>query len=154
MPQTAAQRRAAQRRLAQQIKEGTYTPSSIGSQARRKAAALGSQQPPNQPAAAASILRTYQADDAWEIAEEQMAGSEVDRYGPPVRSINPKNPRIRMMEWWRGANMVKVYWGDGRTPYVFFEISQPLWTQWKLSASPGRFLNRNLAGKPYMPAPF
>lgn len=150
MAQTPAERRQAQRRLSRQIREGTYEPSGIGRKARRAA----SERPPASPREAAVILREHQADDAWYLAEQQMAGSPVDIYGPPVRSINPADPRIRMMEYWRNAQMVKIYWGDGRTPYIFLEIPPALWTQWKLTASPGRFINRNLAGKPYMPAPF
>jgi hypothetical protein len=162
MTQAARERRRAQRRLARQIREGTYEPSAAGKKARQAARAVREQAartareqpPPATPREAAALLRLYQADDAWTAAEEKMAGSPFDLYGPPARSSDPSNPRIYMMEYWQAAQMVKVYWGDGGRPYVFFGISQPLWTQWKLSASPGRFLNRNLAGKPYMPSPF
>lgn len=154
MVQTPQERRRAQRKLARQIREGTYEPSTIGSQARKAAREQVQEKPPASPQEAAAILREHQADDAWYLAEQQMAGSPVDIYGPPVKSINPKDPRIRMMEYWRNAQMVKVYWGDGGTPYIFLEIPPVLWGLWKLTASPGRFLNRNLRGKPYMPAPF
>lgn len=154
MTQSPQERRRAQRRLSRQVHSGNYEPSSIGRRAREAASSARGQEPPATPQEAAAILRGHQADDAWYLAEQQMAGSPVDVYGPPVKSINPKDPRIAMMEYWRNAQMVKVYWGDGKTPYIFLEIPPALWTQWKLTASPGRFLNRNLSGKPYMPSPF
>lgn len=149
-PQTRQERLRAQRRLARKIRTGTYEPTDVGQWAREAAKLLGE----HRAAEAAHILREYQADDAWSVAEEQMTGSPVYMYGPPVKSSNPGNPRISMMEYWRNARMVKVYWGDGKRPYVYFEIDPPTWTRWRLSASPGRFINRILVGKPYMPAPF
>lgn len=158
MPQTPQERRAAQRRLAQEIREGTYQPSRAGRTARKAARQLNERlreaPRPATPAQAAAILREQQADDAWFLAEQRMGSGQLDIYGPPVRSSKPHDPRIRMMEYYREAAMVKVYWGDGGTPYVYFDISPPLWTQWKLTASPGRFINRNLRGKSYMPSPF
>lgn len=150
MPQTPQERRRAQRRLATQIREGTYEPSRIGRFAREAARDAAG----HQAREAAHILREHQADDAWYLAEQKMGEGPVHVYGPPVRSSAPGNPRISMMEYWREARMVKVYWGDGGTPYVFLEIDPPAWMRWRLSASPGKFINRTLAGKPYMPAPF
>lgn len=154
MPQAPQERRRAQRRLSRQIREGTYEPSSIGSRARKAAREHVREKTPATPQQAAAILREHQADDAWYLAEQRMGEGQVDLYGPPVKSSKPSDPRIRMMEYYREAQMVKVYWGDGGKAYVFFEISPQLWALWKLTASPGRFLNRNLSGKPYMPAPF
>lgn len=150
MPQTPQDRRRAQRKLARQIKTTGYERSAAGKWAREAAQVLGE----HRAREAESMLREYQADDAWYAAEPKMPFSPVHRYGPPVKTSNPADPRCYMMEYWRNAQMVKVWWGDHRTPYVYFEIDMAMWVRWKASSSPGKFINRVLVGKPYMPAPF
>jgi hypothetical protein len=150
MAQTPQERRAAQRRLAKQLKGDAYERSAAGKWAREAATVLGE----HRAHEAEGLLREAEADEAWFAAEPKMAFSPVITYGPPVRSSKPSDPRIDMMEYWRNARMVKVYWGDHKTPYVFFEIDISLWVRWRSSASPGKFINRVLRGKPYMPAPF
>lgn len=150
MAQTPQDRRRAQRRLARQLKTTGYERSAAGKWARDAAQVLGE----HRAREAETMLREYQADDAWFAAEPKMPFSPVYRYGPPVRTSKPSDPRCYMMEYWRNAHMVKVWWGDHGTPYVYFDIDMALWVRWKASASPGKFINRVLAGKPYMPAPF
>jgi len=150
MAQTPQDRRRAQRRLARQLKGTGYQRSAAGRWAREAAQVLGE----HRAREAAGLLREEQADDAWYAAEPKMGSSRFYLYGPPVRTSKPSDPRCHMMEYYRDAAMVKVYWGDHRTPYVYFDIDWALWLRWKASASPGKFINRVLVGKPYMPAPF
>lgn len=147
MVQSARQRRAAQARTARQIREGTYQPSPIGAQARKAASDYK---------AAQQMVQAIRFDTAEEKFDDiaHLIGGSPDVVYEPTKSSNPSDPRTARMEYYRAARVVKVYWGDGGNPYVYMDIDNSLWTRWLKSASPGRYINRILVGKPYMPSPF
>jgi hypothetical protein len=88
------------------------------------------------------------ADDQAQIlldrATPNMSAPD-ETYGP-VRTSNPSNPRVSAMSYYKLAQVVTVYWGDGGAPYNYYNITPALWSRWKKSASPGRFINRVLSG--------
>ena len=147
MAQSSSERRAAQRELARQIREGTYRPTQIGAKARQAARDY------------ASGRETVQIS-RYDLAEEKfgtvahLIGGSPDVIYEPTRSSNPADPRTARMEYYKAARVVKVFWGDRGTPYVYMDVDPALWNRWLKSASPGRMINRVLNGKPYMPAPF
>lgn len=87
-----------------------------------------------------------EAHDLLDRANPLMAG-EPDEVYSPANSSNPSDPRISALAWYRLAQVVTCYWGDGRAPYNYYAITPDLWRRWKKSASPGRFINRVLTGQ-------
>ena len=74
-----------------------------------------------------------------------LMGAPDETYSP-TRTSNPSDPRIQGMSYYKLARVVTVYWGDGGPPYNYYAITPALWSRWKKSASPGRFINRVLTG--------
>ena len=152
MAQSERERRAAQRELARQIREGTYKPSPIGARARRAAGAYKTTQDRYTRQAAQPTQKDLAEEQFGNVAH--LIGGAPDVVYEPTRSSNPSDPRTARMEYYRAARVVKVYWGDLGRSYLYFQIDPALWNRWMKSSSPGRFINRVLIGKSYMPSPF
>ena len=71
-----------------------------------------------------------------------------DTYSP-TDSSNPDDPRTASMFYYATAEVVRVEWGDGGTPYLYFKVNQATWDAWKETESPGRFINNQLRSHRY-----
>jgi KTSC domain-containing protein len=69
----------------------------------------------------------------------------------PTQSSNPDDPRTAAMQYWQDAQVMRVEWGDGGTPYLYYEVTKEEASRFADVKSPGRFINRVLNGKPYGP---
>lgn len=104
-----------------------------------------------------------QAADLRRDLFEQRAQRPPDAIYDPTKSSNPDDPRTAAMQFWREEGVLRVEWGDGGKPYLYYGVSQNEWRQLsglradgQLSrvggvASPGRYINRVLNGKIYGP---
>ena len=91
-------------------------------------------------------------DDAEAKFEEQ--DTEEQRGGPvrisvaPTKSSNPGRPRTRAMGYDYGTDTLRVVFREGAV-YDYFDVTTAQWWRMRRSASPGRFINRVLAGNDY-----
>ena len=76
------------------------------------------------------------------------AGQSVDITVAPTRTSNPGRPRTLAAGYNYETDTLRVVFREGAV-YDYFDVSTAEWTQFKRSASPGRFLNRRLSGNEY-----
>jgi hypothetical protein len=80
---------------------------------------------------------------------KQLMGGSPDWTYQPTRSSNPGNPRTGAMEYYKLAQVLIVYWGDGGTPFAYYQVTPDIARRIQKSASPGKFIERILNNYPY-----
>lgn len=76
------------------------------------------------------------------------AGESVDISVAPTRTTNPGRPRTLAAGYNYETDTLRVVFREGAV-YDYFDVTTAEWTQFKRSASPGRFINRRLSGNEY-----
>jgi hypothetical protein len=114
---------------------------------------------------AAKIL-VKQAEEEGDLRRdifEERDQKQPDAIYEPTKTSNPSDPRTAAMQYWRDEKVLRVEWGDGGRPYLYYNVSQSEWRELSglrqdghLSraggvTSPGRYINRVLNGHPYTP---
>ena len=66
----------------------------------------------------------------------------------PTRTINPPRPRTLQARYSRNLNRIEVIFRDG-TAWHYDEVGPGIWTRFKRTDSPGRYINAVLNGYPY-----
>jgi len=69
----------------------------------------------------------------------------------PTQTSDRSNPRTAAMQYWHDQQVMRVSWGDGGTPYLYYDVTPDEAKRFTKSTSPGRFINGNLNYKPYGP---
>lgn len=91
-------------------------------------------------------------DDAEAHVLEERG--EEERGGPvritvaPTRTSNPGRPRTRAMGYDHETDTLRVVFREGAV-YDYFDVTTAQWNDMRRSASPGKFINRRLAGHEY-----
>lgn len=93
------------------------------------------------PDAEAELL-AQQTDDA--------AGRVTVSYSP-TRTSNPQDPRTSAAGYDPQTQRLYVEWGDGGTPYYYYDVTPQEWDAFQRTDSPGRFINAILNEKNYGP---
>lgn len=83
-----------------------------------------------------------------EQESSEQRGGPVDITVNPTRTSNPGRPRTLAMGYDYGTDVLRVVFREGAV-YDYFDVSTAEWWQMRRSASPGKFINRRLAGHEY-----
>lgn len=94
--------------------------------------------------------------EAYRATFEQSNPGTPDYSYRPTPSSNPADPRTASWEYWRDQRVVKMHWGDGGTPYYYFNVTPAQFRSLRdisnrPHGSPGKFINRSLNSNPYCP---
>lgn len=107
-----------------------------------------------------------QAEAQGAILRDEFRNREQrqpDAIYEPTKTSNPADPRTAAMQFWRDEGVLRVEWGDGGRPYLYFEVTQDEWralsglrrdgqiSKAGGTPSPGRYINRVLNFHPYCP---
>lgn len=79
------------------------------------------------------------------------AQPEPDDTWAPTPSSNPRNPRTSGASYYSTTQTMVVEWGDGGTPYAYYDVPMQTWNAFKETDSPGRFINAVLNNYQYGP---
>lgn len=105
------------------------------------------------PGGRASIPVTERAEADLHLERfQQEAGGSPDWVISPSSSSNPNDPRTAAAAYWKSAQTLQVSWGDGGTPYNYYEVTPSEASGFKKAAtygSPGKYINRRLNSHPY-----
>ncbi len=92
-----------------------------------------------------------------ESAEERPIGewvfSDALTTSPSGWHYRPDSSRVGRMRWdgaqsGKGLGMVQVTFRDG-TNWIYREVPQPVWDNFRRAKSPGKFINRTMNQFPY-----
>lgn len=91
-------------------------------------------------------------------AEAELLADQLDTVAGPVeisyaptRTSDPSNPRTSGAGYDPATQRLMVEWGDGGTPYYFYDVTAQEWDGFRKAASPGKFINTVLNAKNYGP---
>jgi hypothetical protein len=59
----------------------------------------------------------------------------------PTPSINPQDPRTSAAGYDYHTQRMRVWWGDGKVPYDYHDITPQEWDSFQKAPSPGRWIN-------------
>lgn len=100
----------------------------------------------------------YTDDKKMPDAEAELLAQQTDSVAghvrisySPTRSINPANPRTAAAGYDPATQRLLVEWGDGGTPYYYYDVTPQEWDGFRKADSPGRFINAVLNMKNYGP---
>jgi KTSC domain len=79
------------------------------------------------------------------------AGGHVEISRSPNPSINPEDPRTSGDGYDPLTQRLRVDWGDGGTPYYYYDVPPQVFAAYRRAASPGRFINAVLNNYEYGP---
>lgn len=92
-------------------------------------------------------------EDRTATAEDKTRSEELDEeYGPvtpslmPTATSNPADPRTAQAGYQPATQRMRVWWGDGRVAYDYFNVTPQEWHSFCQQAampggSPGRWIN-------------
>jgi len=86
-----------------------------------------------------------------EFARTQPLMGAPDIIYEPTASINPADPRTSRVEYYKAAKVMKVYWGDGGTPYQYYDVTLSQMKSMMDVKSPGRKIRRVFDNHVYGP---
>jgi hypothetical protein len=91
-------------------------------------------------------------------AEAELLAGQTDRVAGDVKityrptpSSNPGNPRTAGAGYDPVSQRLAVTWGDGRTPYYYYDVPPQVWDGFLKADSPGKYINSVLNNFAYGP---
>lgn len=100
----------------------------------------------------AAKLLVRQAEEEGDLRRDmfyQRDPGNPDVTYSPTQTSNPSNPRTSGMEYWKEERVVRVEWGDGGAPYLYYEVTPDEWRRIARYKSAGRSVNAILNLHPY-----
>lgn len=94
----------------------------------------------------AHVDRTATASDASKSEEMDMQYGVIEPSLRPTASSNPQDPRTAQAGYQPATQRMRVWWGDGRIAYDYFNITPQEWHSFCQQAampggSPGKWIN-------------
>lgn len=81
---------------------------------------------------------------------DDVAGRVEISYAP-TNTSNPQDPRTAAAGYDPSTQRLLVEWGDGGTPYYYYDVTPQEWDAFQRADSPGKFINAILNEKNYGP---
>ncbi len=81
---------------------------------------------------------------------DAVAGRVPVTYAPTATS-NPADPRTSAAGYDPVTQRLYIEWGDGRTPYYYYDVPPQIWDAFTQANSPGKFINAVLNRYNYGP---
>ena len=91
---------------------------------------------------------------ASRVARAEIAQHGFDqttRKPGPWKEMN--SSRVQRARYDSAARQVQVVFSNNEAPYVYEEVPQNIWRNFRRSASPGKYINRTLNAFPYYRSP-
>jgi len=95
----------------------------------------------------AAKLQVKQSESEGDLRRDMFYASKP---GPPDIDFDPtpssdrSNPRTAAMQYWQDQQVMRISWGDGGTPYLYYDVSPDEARRFTKVTSPGRFVNGTL----------
>jgi hypothetical protein len=89
----------------------------------------------------------------------RRARAEIAQHGFEERQRKPgpwkemNSSRVARARYDSGTRQVQVVFANNDAPYVYEEVPQNIWRNFRRSTSPGRYINRTLNAFPYYRSP-
>lgn len=89
----------------------------------------------------------------------RRARAEIAQHGFEERTRKPgpwkemDSSRVARARYDSGTRQVQVVFANNEAPYVYEEVPQNIWRNFRRSASPGKYINRTLNAFPYYRSP-
>lgn len=81
--------------------------------------------------------------EAASLADQTDAvAGEVPITYQPTASSKPEDPRTAAMGYDPSTQRMLVQWGDGGTPYYYYDVTPQEWSAMQKTSSPGKMINR------------
>ena len=95
---------------------------------------------PSLPAGEERLEEEHQEDESGSVLIPQTYA--------PARTSDQGRPRTLSAGYDPKTKTMQVKFREGAV-YNYYQVEPGIWQQYKRSASPGKFINRRLAGSPY-----